>query len=104
MNQGQGVGGYILDLRSNPGGLVSAGINVANLWLDGDKPVFSIQGREGVSMLQTTQDPSMALTHKPLAVLVNEGSASASEILAGNAPHGHWVIHVGVMGLKYFQR
>lgn len=37
---------YILDLRSNPGGLVSAGIDIAALWLDGEKPVFTIQGRE----------------------------------------------------------
>ena len=51
--------------------------------MDGDKPVFSIQGREGAPLVQTTEDASMALTHKPLAVLVNEDSASASEILAG---------------------
>ena len=44
--EAQGVGEYILDLRSNPGGLVSAGINVASLWLDGEKPVFNIEGRE----------------------------------------------------------
>jgi|LauGreSBDMM110SN_4_FD.fasta_scaffold23874_2 C-terminal processing protease CtpA/Prc len=83
-HQAQGVGEYILDLRSNPGGLVSAGINVASLWLDGVKPVFSVHGRDGEPLVQTTEDPSLALTHKPLAVLVNEDSASASEILAGN--------------------
>ena len=44
--QAQGVNEYILDLRSNPGGLVSAGIDIAALWLDGEKPVFTIQGRE----------------------------------------------------------
>ena len=44
--EAQGVGEYILDLRSNPGGLVSAGINVASLWLDGEKTVFNIEGRE----------------------------------------------------------
>ncbi|GAX76907.1 hypothetical protein CEUSTIGMA_g4353.t1 [Chlamydomonas eustigma] len=81
--ESQGVEEYILDLRSNPGGLVSAGIDVASIWLDGKKPVFNIQGREGDNLLQTTQDESPALTHAPLAVLVDQNSASASEILTG---------------------
>ncbi len=41
----QGADRYILDLRANPGGLVSAGIDVASLFLDGEQPVFNIQVR-----------------------------------------------------------
>ena len=84
-----GVDEYVLDLRSNPGGLVSAGIEVASLWLDGDKTVFNVHGRDGPNLIQTTQNPMPALTHKPLAVLVNEESASAAEILSGEANDGH---------------
>jgi C-terminal processing protease CtpA/Prc len=40
--QAAGADRYILDLRSNPGGLVSAGVEVASLWVDGDKPVFNV--------------------------------------------------------------
>mmetsp|Transcript_25512 Transcript_25512/g.55512 ORF Transcript_25512/g.55512 Transcript_25512/m.55512 type:complete len:585 (+) Transcript_25512:49-1803(+) len=81
--EGQGASSYILDLRNNPGGLVQAGIDVAALWLDGDQVVFNVQGREGYRMAQTTESAAPALTKDPLVVLVNEMSASASEILSG---------------------
>jgi hypothetical protein len=134
------VSGFILDLRDNPGGLVSAGVGIARLLMDGHPTVFSIVGRAGepeqkvggcvcvwapmslrqgflhpagpptstallpshrhptpraalpacASPCQVTlgEDafsaaPSQAITHKPLVVLVNNHSASASEILSG---------------------
>lgn len=40
--QSQGAGRYVLDLRSNPGGLVQAGVDVTSLWLDGSQTVFSV--------------------------------------------------------------
>lgn len=80
--ENQGVQSYILDLRNNPGGLVKAGLDVAQIWLDGDEILVNTIDREG-NMLPITMANGHALTHDPLVVLVNEGSASASEILAG---------------------
>ncbi|XP_020595917.1 carboxyl-terminal-processing peptidase 3, chloroplastic isoform X2 [Phalaenopsis equestris] len=78
----QGVQSYILDLRNNPGGLVKAGLDVAQIWLDGDETLVNTIDREG-NTLPITMVNGHALTHDPLVVIVNEGSASASEILAG---------------------
>ncbi|XP_077214664.1 peptidase S41 family protein [Tasmannia lanceolata] len=78
----QGVQSYILDLRNNPGGLVKAGLDVAQIWLDGDETLVNTIDRNG-NMLPINMVDGHALTHDPLVVLVNEGSASASEILAG---------------------
>ncbi|KAG2449527.1 hypothetical protein HYH02_005669 [Chlamydomonas schloesseri] len=79
-----GASAYILDLRNNPGGLVRSSIDIARLWLDGSPVVFNVSGREGDELQQQYVDtPGAALTHRPLAVLVNSASASASEILSG---------------------
>ncbi|KVI12061.1 hypothetical protein Ccrd_009524 [Cynara cardunculus var. scolymus] len=94
--ENQGVESYILDLRNNPastqkltfldissdGGLVKAGLDVAQIWLDGDETLVNTIDRDG-NMLPINMINGHALTHDPLVVLVNEGSASASEILAG---------------------
>ncbi|XP_023638564.1 carboxyl-terminal-processing peptidase 3, chloroplastic isoform X3 [Capsella rubella] len=80
--ENQDVQSYILDLRNNPGGLVKAGLDVAQLWLDGDETLVYTIDREGVTLPINMID-GHAVTHDPLVVLVNEGSASASEILAG---------------------
>lgn len=76
----QGASGYILDLRSNPGGLLQGGIEVASLWLDQGTIVYTVS-RQGV--LGNFTAAGQALTQDPLVVLVNQGTASASEILAG---------------------
>ncbi|KAB5551824.1 hypothetical protein DKX38_009135 [Salix brachista] len=78
----QGVHSYILDLRNNPGGLVKAGLDVAQIWLDGDETLVNTIDRDG-NMLPINMVDGHAITRDPLVVLVNEGSASASEILAG---------------------
>ncbi|CAL9246007.1 unnamed protein product [Arabidopsis halleri] len=80
--ENQDVQSYILDLRNNPGGLVKAGLDVAQLWLDGDETLVYTIDREGVTS-PINMINGHAVTHDPLVVLVNEGSASASEILAG---------------------
>uniref|UniRef100_A0A1J3I8Q4 C-terminal processing peptidase n=1 Tax=Noccaea caerulescens TaxID=107243 RepID=A0A1J3I8Q4_NOCCA len=79
--ENQDVQSYILDLRNNPGGLVKAGLDVAQLWLDGDETLVYTIDREGVTS-PINMISGHAMTHDPLVVLVNEGSASASEILA----------------------
>jgi carboxyl-terminal processing protease len=76
----KGAAAYILDLRNNPGGLLQAGIEVARLWLDSGTIVYTVN-RQGIQGTFEAFGP--ALTDDPLVVLVNAGTASASEILAG---------------------
>ncbi|MEO1590023.1 MAG: carboxyl-terminal processing protease CtpC [Cyanobacteria bacterium J06632_22] len=74
------VVGYILDLRSNPGGLLYSSIDIAQMWLP-DGTIVSTVNREGTVDESVASD--RALSDKPLVVLVDGGSASASEILSG---------------------
>lgn len=76
----QGATGYILDLRNNPGGLLQAGIEIAREWLDEGTIVYTVN-RQGI--IDAIEANGNNLTTDPLVVLVNEGTASASEILAG---------------------
>ena len=78
--QEQGVSGYVLDLRNNPGGLVQAGVEIARQWLNEGTIVYTVDRRGAIDSIEST---GTALTDAPLVVLVNEGTASASEILAG---------------------
>jgi carboxyl-terminal processing protease len=80
-NLGQkGAKAYVLDLRNNPGGLVTSGLEIARMWLNDATIVYTVN-RQGISESFTADHE--ALTNAPLAVLVNPGTASASEILAG---------------------
>ena len=88
----EGANAYVLDLRNNPGGLLSAGIDIARLWLDTGTIVYTVD-RQGV--LDSFEATGSALTTAPLAVLVNEGTASASEILAGALQENHRAQLVG---------
>jgi len=76
----QGATSYILDLRGNPGGLLEAGIEVARLWLDRGAIVYTVDRRGVIGGFDAE---GQALTEAPLVLLVNRGTASASEILAG---------------------
>lgn len=76
----QGANAYILDLRNNPGGLLQAGIAIARLWLNSGTIVYTVN-RQGI--FDSFEATGPALTQAPLVVLVNQGTASASEILAG---------------------
>ncbi len=74
------VTGYILDLRSNPGGLLYGSIEIARMWLQ-EGTIVSTVDRVGEADRQTAN--KKAITDKPLVILVDGGSASASEILSG---------------------
>ena len=72
--------GYILDLRSNPGGLLTNAILMSDMFLQGGGIVSTVD-RNGYK--DTTRAAKYRITNKPLVVLVNKGSASASEIFSG---------------------
>lgn len=76
----ENVTGYVLDLRSNPGGLLYASVDIARMWIPKGGIVSTVD-RQGVSDKEEANN--RALTDKPLVVLVDGGSASASEILSG---------------------
>jgi carboxyl-terminal processing protease len=76
----KGANAYILDLRNNPGGLLQAGVEIARYWLDYGTIVYTVN-RQGIQGSFESFGP--ALTEDPLVILVNKGTASASEILAG---------------------
>ena len=78
--EGQGAQGYVLDLRSNPGGLLEASIDIARHWLN-KGTIVSTRTREGIRDIRRAT--GSAITDKPMVVLIDQGSASASEILSG---------------------
>jgi carboxyl-terminal processing protease len=79
---GKNVTSIVLDLRDNPGGLLSSAIEMAGIWLPKGKTVLQ-EKRGGVVVETYTSDGSETLKGLPTAVLINAGSASASEIVAG---------------------
>ena len=86
------VTGYILDLRSNPGGLLYGSIEIARMWLK-QGTIVSTVDRAGETDRQTANQK--ALTDKPLVILVDGGSASASEILSGALQDNKRAVLVG---------
>ena len=74
--------GLVLDLRNNPGGLFDQSILVASCFLD-KKEVVSVRGQKGVTVQRYHSRAADRLKNVPIVVLVNEGTASSAEILAG---------------------
>ena len=74
--------GLILDLRSNPGGLLEESVTLSSLFLDGGE-VVSTRGRDPRDTQRYNAEPGDMLGGAPIVVLVNQGSASASEIVTG---------------------
>ncbi len=83
LKETQGAENLILDLRGNPGGLLVESVNLCNLFIDKDQEVVSTKGKvtQWDKTYSTTGNP--VDTEIPLVVLVNRGSASASEIVSG---------------------
>ena len=86
------VAGYILDLRNNPGGLLFSSVEIAQMWLE-DGTIVSTVDRQGKKDIEKSNHHP--LTDKPLVVLVDGGSASASEILAGAFKDNNRAVLVG---------
>ena len=76
------IRGYILDLRNNPGGLLSQAIKISDFFLD-DGEIVSTKGRRARENRKFFAKEGDKINGKPLIVLINRGSASASEIVAG---------------------
>jgi carboxyl-terminal processing protease len=78
----QKLKGVIMDLRNNPGGILRASVDVAGLFMDGGNVVYT-KGRVENANTSYDADPLDITNGVPLVVLINQGSASASEIVAG---------------------
>ena len=74
--------GYVLDVRNNPGGYLTAAIDVSDAFLDGGE-IVSTRGKDKTDIDRSFAKPGDLTGGKPLVVLINHGSASASEIVAG---------------------
>lgn len=82
LEKNSGIKGVILDLRNNPGGVLQASVEVADVFLDGGLVVYT-EGRLENSDINYNASAGDITQGLPLVVLINEGSASASEIVAG---------------------
>jgi len=92
------VAGFVLDLRNNPGGLLQAAVQVSDAFLDQGE-IVSVRGRRDSETERFLAEPGDLAEGKPIVVLINGGSASASEIVAGSLQdHGRAV----VVGTKSF--
>jgi len=79
----KGMKALVLNLRQNPGGLLDQGVKVADLFLDARQEIVSTRGRARGSSRQFFDAAKQAWPDLPMVVLVNEGTASAAEIIAG---------------------
>lgn len=81
-NEGKDLGGLVLDLRNNPGGVLTAAVGVSDAFLEDGLVVYT-DGRDRDNHLSYSAHRGDLINGAPLVILVNEGSASASEIVAG---------------------
>ena len=87
--------GYVLDLRNNPGGLLDQAISVASTFLDANKEIVSTRSRHAEDNQSYASHGGDKTGGKPIVVLINSGSASASEIVAGALQDYHRGILIG---------
>jgi carboxyl-terminal processing protease len=85
---GAALKGLVLDLRNNPGGVLEAAVSVADAFLEGGV-IVSAKGRTAESKFEMRATPGDELNGAPIVVLVNGGSASAAEIVAGALKDHH---------------
>ncbi|WP_330204293.1 carboxyl-terminal processing protease CtpC [Cyanobacterium sp. Dongsha4] len=92
LGEKENVNGYILDLRSNPGGLLYSSVEIARMFIDKGRIVSTV---DRVGEVDVHNANGSVLTNKPIVVLVDGGSASASEILSGALQDYHRATVVG---------
>lgn len=92
LNNAKDKKGFIIDLRSNPGGLLTNAIYISDMFLDGGTIVSTVD-RDGYK--ETQRASSGVYTRKPVVVLINKGSASASEIFSGAMKDNHRAVIIG---------
>lgn len=95
----QGANGLILDLRNNPGGLLNVAIKITEEFLPSGTPIVSTKGRRRSQNTETFSSNINHVIDWPMVVLINEGSASGSEILAGALKDNKRAI---ILGTKSF--
>ncbi|MCX7920048.1 MAG: S41 family peptidase [bacterium] len=99
----EGMSAIILDLRYNPGGLLKSAVAVSDLFLPANKIIVSTRGRApGQDSVYKSTDEQPKFLKYPIAVLVNEGSASASEIVAGALQDWKRGVIIGPKGKRTF--
>lgn len=91
----QGMQALIIDLRNNPGGLLSAAVEVSDLFMKQDTEIVSTRGRDGTSVQTYRARSGQDVQEYPMILLVNGGSASASEIFSGAMQDHQRAILVG---------
>ena len=91
--------GLVLDLRGNPGGLLDQAIKVSEVFLNKDSVIVSIKGRNSESKEYKSEHDENIIPNLPIVALINDGSASASEIVAGALQDHH---RAAIMGVKSF--
>ena len=88
------VTGFVIDLRNNPGGLLNQAISVVDAFLESGE-IVSTRGRDPADSERYNATPGDLAEGKPLAVVINGGSASASEIVAGALKDHHRAVVIG---------
>jgi carboxyl-terminal processing protease len=81
--EGKGISSLILDLRDNPGGLLNTAVSVMDKFMEAGRPIVTTKGRKETQVIEFKSRRKNAYREYPLVVIVNGGSASASEIVAG---------------------
>ncbi len=95
-NGGHELRGLVLDLRNNPGGLLDQSIALSDRFLAGNLTIVSTRGRNGTQVTEEKAKDRDTEKPYPIVVLVNAGSASASEIVAGALQDHHRAVVMGV--------
>lgn len=91
--------GLVIDLRNNPGGLLDQAVRVSDAFLNKDQTIVSIKGRNVEEKFYKDDSNETLVPGLPIVILINEGSASASEIVSGALQDNKRAV---VMGMKSF--